>query len=161
MDLGCHLTFPTEIILTIQHLDLVIQSVNSEKNVYFIELMVPFEENIDWTHQHRMLKYKNLWNVFETALQPKYFLLISDVKVLLPIRSLHTNRKKKIPLPHCDMKPTNSGSTIKIWGCVDEVLARKAYLASEISSEDFFNTVADFVVCLEGNYYRAVCSVDC
>ena len=39
--------------------DIVIWSIKA-KNVFVIELMVPFEENFDWAHQRKLEKYEDL-----------------------------------------------------------------------------------------------------
>ena len=49
-DLKYNFIFPTEIVLTTKHLDIVIWSVKA-KNFFVIELTVPFEENFEWAHQ--------------------------------------------------------------------------------------------------------------
>ena len=58
-DVDRQLTFPTEITSTRQHPDIVIWSVNSKK-VIIAELTIPFKVNIDWAHQHKLEKYKEL-----------------------------------------------------------------------------------------------------
>ena len=58
-DVNRQLDFPTEIASTRQPSDLVIWSVNS-KQVIIAELMIPFEENIDWAHQRKLEKYEDL-----------------------------------------------------------------------------------------------------
>ena len=54
-----HFIFPTEIALMTQHPDIVIWSVRLKK-VFIIELIVAFEENFDWVHQHKLEKYEDL-----------------------------------------------------------------------------------------------------
>ena len=51
--------FPTEIALTTKRPDIVIWSTKA-KNVFVIELIVPYEENFDWAHQCKLEKYKDL-----------------------------------------------------------------------------------------------------
>ena len=58
-DLEHHFVFPTEIALTTKHLDIVIWSIKL-KTLIVIELAVPFEENFDWAHQHKLEKYEDL-----------------------------------------------------------------------------------------------------
>ena len=58
-DLKHNFTFLTEIALTTKRPDIVIWSVKA-KNVFAIELTVPFEENFDWTHQRKLEKYGDL-----------------------------------------------------------------------------------------------------
>ena len=58
-DFKHHFIFPTEIVLTTQHPDIVIWSIKLKK-LFYIELMVLFEENFDWAHQHKLEKYEDL-----------------------------------------------------------------------------------------------------
>ena len=58
-DLRHNFIFPTEIALTTKRPDIVIWSVKAKK-VFVIELMVPYEENFDWAHQHKLEKYEDL-----------------------------------------------------------------------------------------------------
>ena len=58
-DVHRQLAFPPEITSTRQRPDLVIWSVNSKK-VMITEFMIPFETNIDWAHQRKLEKYKDL-----------------------------------------------------------------------------------------------------
>ena len=51
--------FPTEIALMTKRPDIVTWSVKAKK-VFVIELMVPFGENFDWAHQHKLEKYEDL-----------------------------------------------------------------------------------------------------
>ena len=58
-DLKHNFIFPTELALTTKRPDIVIWSVKANK-VFVIELKVPYEENFDWVHQHKLEKYKDL-----------------------------------------------------------------------------------------------------
>ena len=58
-DLKHNLIFPTEIALTTKRPDIVIWSIKAKK-VFIIELTVPYEENFDWAHQHKLEKYEDL-----------------------------------------------------------------------------------------------------
>ena len=57
IDLEHHFKFPTEIVITTQHPDIIIWSVELNK-VFVIELTVPFEENFKWAHQRKLEKYE-------------------------------------------------------------------------------------------------------
>ena len=58
-DLKHNLIFPTEMALMTKIPDMVIRSVKAKK-VFVIELMVHFEENFNWAHQHKLGKYEDL-----------------------------------------------------------------------------------------------------
>ena len=58
-DLKHNFIFPTEIALTTKRPDIVIWSVKA-KQVFVIELTVPYEENFDWAHQYKLEKYEDL-----------------------------------------------------------------------------------------------------
>ena len=55
-DLKHNFIFPTEITFTTKSLAIVIWSVK-EKNVFFIESAVPFEESFHWPYQRKLEKY--------------------------------------------------------------------------------------------------------
>ena len=59
-DLKHNYIFPAEITLTTKRPEIVIWSVKAKK-VFVIELTVPYEENFDWAHQHKLEKYEDLW----------------------------------------------------------------------------------------------------
>ena len=58
-DLEHHFVFPTEIVLTTQHPDIVIWSVKLRKSFHYF-VNNPFEENFNWAHQHKLGKYEDL-----------------------------------------------------------------------------------------------------
>ena len=58
-DLKHNFIFPTEIALTTKRPDIVIWSVKAKK-VFVIELTVPYEENFDCAHLHKLGKYEDL-----------------------------------------------------------------------------------------------------
>ena len=58
-DLKHNFIFPTEITLTTKRPDIVIWSVKAKK-LFVIELTIPYGENFDWAHQHKLEKYEYL-----------------------------------------------------------------------------------------------------
>ena len=58
-DLKHNFIFPTEIALMTKCPDIVIWSIKAKK-VFVIELTVPYEENLNWAHQHKLEKYEDL-----------------------------------------------------------------------------------------------------
>ena len=58
-DLKHNFIFPTEIALLTKRPDIVIWSMKA-KNVFVIELTIPFQENFDWAHQRKLEKYDDL-----------------------------------------------------------------------------------------------------
>ena len=58
-DLKHNFIFPTEITLTTKRPDIVIWSVKA-KEIFVIELTVPYEENFDWAHQRKLENYEDL-----------------------------------------------------------------------------------------------------
>ena len=62
-DLKHNFIFPTEIALMTKRPNIVIWSVKTKK-VFVFELTVPFEENFNWAHQHKLEKYEDLWEQY-------------------------------------------------------------------------------------------------
>ena len=58
-DLKHNFIFPIEIALTTKRPDIVIWPVKA-KQVFVIELTVPYEENFDWAHHRKLEKYEDL-----------------------------------------------------------------------------------------------------
>ena len=58
-DLKHNFIFPSEIAFTTKRPDIVIWSVKAKK-VFVIELTVPYEENFNWAHKHKLEKYEDL-----------------------------------------------------------------------------------------------------
>ena len=102
-DLKHNFIFPTGIALTTKRPDIVIWSVKT-KNVFVIELTVPYEENFDWAHQHKLKKYEDMreqfvrngWitNVFPIEVGCRGF-IANSTSVFLTNRGLPPSDKRK------------------------------------------------------------------
>ena len=117
-DLKHNFIFPTEIALTTKHPDIVIWSVK-EKQVFVIELTVPFEENFDWAHQRKLEKYEDLleqcvrndWitNVFPIEVECRGF-IVNSTSVFLTNLELPSSDKRK-----CIEKIQDKALTASAW----------------------------------------------
>ena len=57
-DLG-RFVFPTDIVTTAQRPDMLVLS-RSLKTILLVELTVPWEENMEWAHERKLLRYEQL-----------------------------------------------------------------------------------------------------
>ena len=66
------------------------------RKLFVIQLTILFEENVDWVYINKRSRNIFKSNVKEMVGYPIYFLLKSDVDILLQIPSLHMGKKRKI-----------------------------------------------------------------
>ena len=102
-DLKHNFIFTNETELTTKRPDIVIWSVKAKK-VFVIELTVPFEENFDRPHQHKLEKYEDLrekcvrngWitNVFPIEVGYRGFIANSTSEFLTNLGLLPSNKRK-------------------------------------------------------------------
>ncbi len=107
---GCS-TIPTDVVITSQRPDLVIVN-RAEKKITLLELSIPFEQNIETTHQYKTDRYSNLIvDIESNGFNVKYYAI--EIGSRGYINTSNIQRLKSFIHNHCkDSKLSEARDTI-------------------------------------------------
>ena len=107
---GCS-TIPTDVVITSQRPDLVIVN-RAEKKITLLELSIPFEQNIETTHQYKTDRYSNLIvDIESNGFNVKYYAI--EIGSRGYINTSNIQRLKSFIHSHCkDSKLSEARDTI-------------------------------------------------